>query len=62
MSGGGGKVASGGMRASVSRYSQEEVKGFAKARRMDFNRTTLCREAYEEAHAKLQAMRQEREA
>ena len=48
MSGGGGKVASGGMRAKASRYSQEEVKGFAKA--------------YEEAYAKLQQMRQEREA
>lgn len=48
MSGGGGKVASGGMRASVSRYSQDEVKGFVQA--------------YEEANARLQGIRQEREA
>lgn len=48
MSGGGGKVASGGMRASVSRYSQQDVKGFVQA--------------YEEANGRLQAIRQEREA
>ncbi|OLQ11725.1 Structural maintenance of chromosomes protein 4 [Symbiodinium microadriaticum] len=48
MSGGGGKVASGGMRASVSKYSQEEVKKFVQA--------------YEEANAQLMQLRQEREA
>lgn len=47
MSGGGGKVASGGMRAS-SRYSQEEVKKLLQA--------------FEEANGRLLAIRQEREA
>lgn len=48
MSGGGGKVASGGMRASLCRYSPEEVKGFV--------------EAYEKANSQLVAIRQERQA
>ncbi|CAE7484583.1 SMC4 [Symbiodinium natans] len=48
MSGGGGKVASGGMRASVCKYSQEEVKKFVQA--------------YEEANTQLMQLRQEREA
>eukprot|EP00435_Cladocopium_sp_Y103_P033627 s1533_g8.t1 len=47
MSGGGGKVASGGMRAS-SRYSQDDVKKLAQA--------------FEEANGRLLAIRQEREA
>ncbi|CAE8733255.1 unnamed protein product, partial [Polarella glacialis] len=48
MSGGGGKVASGGMRASICRYSPEEVKGLVAA--------------YEQANAKLVSIRQERQA
>lgn len=47
MSGGGGKVASGGMRASLCRYSPEEVKSIVAA--------------YEQANAKLVGMRQERQ-
>merc|ERR1719450_372181 len=46
MSGGGNQVAKGGMRASLCMYSPEEVKGFV--------------DAYEQANAKLQAIRQER--
>eukprot|EP00933_Yihiella_yeosuensis_P081234 TRINITY_DN94799_c0_g1_i1.p1 TRINITY_DN94799_c0_g1~~TRINITY_DN94799_c0_g1_i1.p1 ORF type:complete len:1355 (-),score=482.33 TRINITY_DN94799_c0_g1_i1:302-4366(-) len=47
MSGGGGKVASGGMRASLCRYSPEEVKSLV--------------EAYERANSQLVALRQERQ-
>eukprot|EP00913_Durusdinium_trenchii_P025406 g23851.t1 len=59
MSGGGGKVASGGMRASVSRYSQDEVKGFVQEPTGAVRPSTS---AYEEANARLQGIRQEREA
>jgi len=48
MSGGGNKVASGGMRASLCKYSPEEVKGLVQA--------------YEAESAKLASMRQERQA
>lgn len=48
MSGGGGKVASGGMRASLCRYTPEEVKGFV--------------EAYEQANSRMVSIRQERQA
>eukprot|EP00747_Dinoflagellata_sp_TGD_P195072 gnl/TRDRNA2_/TRDRNA2_63218_c0_seq1.p1 gnl/TRDRNA2_/TRDRNA2_63218_c0~~gnl/TRDRNA2_/TRDRNA2_63218_c0_seq1.p1 ORF type:complete len:1377 (+),score=498.50 gnl/TRDRNA2_/TRDRNA2_63218_c0_seq1:64-4194(+) len=48
MSGGGGKVASGGMRASLCMYSPEEVKSIV--------------EAYERANAKLAQIRQEKKA
>jgi len=48
MSGGGGRVASGGMRASICRYSPEEVKSIVAA--------------FEQLNAKLVGMRQERQA